>query len=84
MAVVLPVSETATATELDSDVAVCASAKEVAYIMTKKVHPWTFGTSIFSTIKVKHCCRKHMCTARHDIRIWLSFQIRSDLAKSDH
>ena len=25
-----------------------------------------------------------MCTARHNIHIWLSFQIRSDLAKSDH
>ena len=36
MAVVLPVRETATATELDSDVAVSASAKEVAQIMTKK------------------------------------------------
>ena len=46
--------------------------------------PWTFGTNIFSTIKVKHCCRKHMCTTRHDIPIWLSFQIRSNLAKSDH
>ena len=32
----LPVRETVTATELDSDVAVCASAKEVAQIMTKK------------------------------------------------
>ena len=36
VAVVLPVRETVTATELDSDVAVCASAKEVAQIMTKK------------------------------------------------
>ena len=36
MAVVLAVWETVTATELDSDVAVCASAKEVAQIMTKK------------------------------------------------
>ena len=40
VAVVLPVRETvaatATATELDSDVAVCANAKEVAQIMTKK------------------------------------------------
>ena len=36
MAVVFPVRETVTATELDSDVAVCASAKEVAQIMTKK------------------------------------------------
>ena len=107
MAVVLPVSETVTVTELDSDVAVCASAKEVTQLMTMKLElimammcaeyygadiklikliivTWTFGTNIFSTIKVKHCCRKHMCTARHDIHIWLSFQIRSDLAKSDH
>ena len=30
VAVVLPVRETVSATELDSDVAVCASAKEVA------------------------------------------------------
>ena len=37
VAVVLHVRETVTATELDSDVAVCASAKEVAQIMTKKV-----------------------------------------------
>jgi len=36
VAVVLPVSGTVTSTELDSDVAVCASAKEVAQIMTKK------------------------------------------------
>ena len=36
MAVVLPVRETVTVTELDSDVAVSASAKEVAQIMTKK------------------------------------------------
>ena len=76
VAVVLPIRETVTATELDSDVAVCASAKEVAQIMTKKaelimammcaeyygadiklikliIYPWTFGTNIFSTIKVK-------------------------------
>ena len=38
-------------------------------------YPWNFGTNIFSTIKVKHCCRKHMCTARHDIHIWLSFKL---------
>jgi len=36
VAVVLPVRETVTATELNSDVAVCATAKEVAQIMTKK------------------------------------------------
>ena len=36
MAVVLPVRETVIATELDSDVAVYARAKEVAQIMTKK------------------------------------------------
>ena len=42
------------------------------------------GFLVQITIKVKHCCRRHMCTARHDIHIWLSFQIRSDLAKSDH
>jgi len=36
VAVVLPVRKTVTATELDSDVAVCASAKEDAQIMTKK------------------------------------------------
>ena len=36
MAVVLPVRETVTATELDSDVAICGSAKVVAQIMTKK------------------------------------------------
>ena len=36
VAVVLPVRETVTATELDSDVAVCVSAKEVAQIVTKK------------------------------------------------
>ena len=36
VAVVLPGRETVTATELDSDVAVCANAKEVAQIMTKK------------------------------------------------
>ena len=36
VAVVLPVRETVTATVLDSDVAVCASAKEVAQIMTQK------------------------------------------------
>ena len=35
-AVVLPVRETVNATELDSDVAVCANAKEVEHIMTKK------------------------------------------------
>ena len=34
--VVLPVRETVTATELDSDVAVCASARDVAQVMTKK------------------------------------------------
>ena len=36
VAVVLPGRETVTATELDSDVAVCANAKEVAQIMTEK------------------------------------------------
>ena len=36
MAVVLPVREIVTVTELDSGVAVCASTKEVAQIMTKK------------------------------------------------
>ena len=36
VAVMLPVKETVTATELDSDVAVSARAKEVAQIMTKK------------------------------------------------
>ena len=25
-----------------------------------------------------------MCKARHDMQIWLNFQIRSDLAKSDN
>jgi len=70
VAVVLLVRETVTATELDSEVAVCASVKEVAQIMTKKAelimammcavyYPWTFDTNIFSTIKLKHCCRKH-------------------------
>ena len=36
VAVMLPVRETVTATELNSNVAVSASAKEVAQIMTKK------------------------------------------------
>ena len=95
VAVVLLVRETVTATQLDSDVAVFASAKEVAQIMTKKAefimammcavyYPWTFCTNIFLTIKLKHYCRKHICTARQDSHIWLSLQIRSDLDKSDH
>ena len=36
MVVVLPVREIVIATELDSDIAICASGKEVAQIMTKK------------------------------------------------
>ena len=36
VAAVLPVRETVSAIELDSDVAICASVKEVAQIMTKK------------------------------------------------